>query len=329
MARRGLNGKGIFCAGCVWSPSAPMVIFGMLHGKLSRFLALFSRHKSRENTRLHPSGLPSPFHTVFQIAELHDFFYNFNLDADPFLQADGPLPGYCIVCDQQVLFEVNRPSDGSPVNWRETLKCPQCGMINRWRGCLHLFEEICGPKGDSRVYLTEALTPIAGHLKTRYPGLTSSEYLAGVETGTVVQLHGKSIRNEDVTRLTFADQSFDTVLCFDVLEHVPDYRAAISEFHRVLDWGGHLILTAPFSFQQETVVRAILEPDGEVKHLVEPCYHGDPLSDEGVLAYYDFGMELLDELKAAGFGQNSLVCYNSNEWGYPGANVAFVSRKVK
>ena len=125
------------------------------------------------------------------------------------------------------------------------------------------------------------------------------------------------------------DQPFkrDSILCFDVLEHVPNYRKVIAEFQRVPDHNGHLILTAPFSFQQETVVRAIVKPNGDIEHLMEPCYHGDPLSADGVLAFYDFRMELLDELDAVGFKENYLVCYNSNDWGYPGANIAFVARK--
>ncbi len=39
-------------------------------------------------------------------------------------------------------------------------------------------------------------------------------------------------------RLPFADAAFDTVLCVDVLEHVRDLAAVISEVHRVLTPGG-------------------------------------------------------------------------------------------
>ena len=248
---------------------------------------------------------------------------------DPFLEAEGSLPGYCYVCDEGVLFEVDRPSDGSAVNWRETLKCPKCGMINRWRGCLHLFEDICRPSKNSRVYITEALSPVFDKLRSRLSHLTSSEFLSDSKPGELVHIHGRSIRNEDVTKLSFDRESFDTILSFDVLEHVPDYRVALEEFHRVLDHNGYLILSAPFSFQQETNIRATKNEAGEVEHLMEPCYHGDPLSNEGVLAYYDFGMELLDELKEVGFGESYLVCFNSNAWGYPGPNVTFVAQKLK
>ena len=80
-----------------------------------------------------------------------------------------------------------------------------------------------------------------------------------------------------------------------------DYRAAVREFYRVLDAGGQLVISVPFSDKYETLVRATVDDEGNIKHLVEPCYNGDPLSSEGVLSFYDFGMELLDEMREAGF----------------------------
>ena len=42
-----------------------------------------------------------------------------------------------------------------------------------------------------------------------------------------------------------ADASFDTVIAFDVLEHVPDDIAAMRELHRVLRRGGLALVTVP------------------------------------------------------------------------------------
>lgn len=246
------------------------------------------------------------------------------MSTDPYLHQEGPLPGRCFVCKKSVLFEVERPQDGGEVNWRETLKCPHCHLINRWRGCLHLFDTVCKPTNLDRIYITEALTPVHEQLSGVYTKLASSEYIPLAQAGEVVQLHSRAIRNEDVTSLTFNAESFDSVLSFDVLEHVPNYKRALEEFYRVLDFGGYLIITAPFSFQEATQVRATVDEQGVVTHLMEPCYHGDPLSDDGVLAYYDFGMELLDLLNDVGFEESYGACYTSNDWGYPSENIAFV-----
>jgi SAM-dependent methyltransferase len=45
--------------------------------------------------------------------------------------------------------------------------------------------------------------------------------------------------------LPFREEAFDTALCFQVLEHVPEPLQLLSEARRVLRPGGHLILTAP------------------------------------------------------------------------------------
>lgn len=46
-------------------------------------------------------------------------------------------------------------------------------------------------------------------------------------------------------RLPFADQTFDKIICSEVLEHIPDYRQAIAEIHRVLKPQGLLAVSVP------------------------------------------------------------------------------------
>ena len=45
--------------------------------------------------------------------------------------------------------------------------------------------------------------------------------------------------------LPFADNSFDGVLCLNALHHLPSYRAALSEIHRVLKPGGRAVFSEP------------------------------------------------------------------------------------
>jgi SAM-dependent methyltransferase len=53
----------------------------------------------------------------------------------------------------------------------------------------------------------------------------------------------------DGRRLPFEDESFDTVMSVQVLEHTPEPASLVLEMARVLRVGGLLILTAPFSFR--------------------------------------------------------------------------------
>lgn len=51
----------------------------------------------------------------------------------------------------------------------------------------------------------------------------------------------------DITKIPEKDESFDAILCTEVLEHVPEPTHALDEFARLLKPNGVLILTAPFS----------------------------------------------------------------------------------
>lgn len=52
----------------------------------------------------------------------------------------------------------------------------------------------------------------------------------------------------DAAALPFSSESVDTILCTEVMEHVPDPEKVIAEFARVLRPGGVVITTAPFFY---------------------------------------------------------------------------------
>ncbi len=49
----------------------------------------------------------------------------------------------------------------------------------------------------------------------------------------------------DITRLPFKDNSFDLVICSEVLEHIPNDRKAVAELTRVLKPGKQLVVSVP------------------------------------------------------------------------------------
>ena len=52
----------------------------------------------------------------------------------------------------------------------------------------------------------------------------------------------------DVTKLSFADNTFDVVISSECIEHTPSPEAAVSELIRVLRPGGTIVLTCPNRF---------------------------------------------------------------------------------
>ena len=164
-----------------------------------------------------------------------------------------------------------------------------------------LREEI-GPLGTLDVYELSAHGAVAAHLRRTAKSVAMSEYFAGKEPGS---LHD-GVRVEDVQRLTYADASFDLVTHCDVLEHVPDDARALSELKRVLRPGGRMLFTVPLHAGARTNERASLR-DGVIEHLDAPSYHHDQLRPEGILAFRDYGLDILDRLRAAGFASPRIL----------------------
>jgi ubiquinone/menaquinone biosynthesis C-methylase UbiE len=55
----------------------------------------------------------------------------------------------------------------------------------------------------------------------------------------------ENVRQGEAERLPFADNSFDLVTALDVLEHLDDDSAGLSEFSRVLRPGGYVLMFVP------------------------------------------------------------------------------------
>jgi SAM-dependent methyltransferase len=144
--------------------------------------------------------------------------------------------------------------------------------------------------------------PLADFLRRRAKSAALSEYFADAEPGS----YRNGVRCEDVQRLTYADASFDLVTHTEVLEHVPDDARAFAELHRVMRPGATMLFTVPLYGGYPTVERARLR-HGAIEHLMEPAYHIDPLRGEGILAFRDYGLDIADRLRAAGFADARVV----------------------
>ncbi len=196
---------------------------------------------------------------------------------------------------------------------KESCECSRCRAVLRARRLARVVLGLC-PAGDpprpARSIAEWARTPEARSLRVAeinrieglhdalrsLPGFEASDYRDGVAPGSVAD----GVRSEDLTRLTFADGSFDLVLTSETLEHVPDLDAALREIRRVLVPGGRHVFTVPLlPGVAETFPRAAIGPDGVRIDLAPPIFH--PGGNVGYPVFTEFGADWPDLVRRAGF----------------------------
>ena len=239
------------------------------------------------------------------------------------------VPGFCVACRQICGFQVSIPRgavsgerDWATPNWRESLSCVKCRLNRRARAALAIVTRTLRPAAN--IWIAECDSPLVHQLAKTFSNVQGSEFFG--EDHLPGEEARPGMRHEDCTRSSFGDETLDAVLSFDVLEHVPNYVDAFREAYRTLRAGGTFFWGAPFGLGlRDTLVRAVVNRDGSITHLLEPEFHGDPLRpDTGILCFQHFGWDVIDDLRRCGFGDAHVMLYWSLSEGIVGPLEVFV-----
>ena len=84
---------------------------------------------------------------------------------------------------------------------------------------------------------------------------------------------------DDIVRSTFASESFDLILCSEVIEHIEDSAAALAQIGRIIKPSGVLILSTPQKYSLLEIASKIAFLPGVVE-LVRRVY-GEPIIETG------------------------------------------------
>jgi SAM-dependent methyltransferase len=192
--------------------------------------------------------------------------------------------GYCPICESEVTF-IKKAA------WlRDNYFCLECHSIPRQRAlvaALNLFSpgwrqmqiHESSPGGVSSTFIQKSCQT---YVPTQFfQDIPSGEYKDGM-------------RCENLEAMTFADNSFDLMVTQDVFEHVMNPAAAFKEIERVLRPGGAHIFTMPWYPKLEKSTQRAAIVDEQIIFLEEPTYHGNPISSEGSLVTYDWGLDFPD-----------------------------------
>ena len=222
-------------------------------------------------------------------------------------------------------------------DYRESVTCELTKTNSRLRALYSLLLNLneLNLISIDECYIAEQVTPFYKVLKSIIPNIVGSEFLGeDIKSGYIANsiiinsTVYKNILHQDLTKTSFLDQSFNTIITCEVLEHNPNYKSALHEIYRTLKKDGDLIISVPFDLNKyDNTVRAVLNTNGEIEHILEPEYHGDPVEIEGgCLCFQTFGWELLDQLKAVGFKETMIYSTWSIKNGILG-DICFIRAK--
>ena len=189
--------------------------------------------------------------------------------------------GYCPICEAPARFIAEQ-------TWlRDHYWCAACGSIPRQRALVHLLNLL--RPGWKMVDIHES-SPSLWFFRDHCPNYSFSYFFEDVAPGA----SRNDIRCENLEQLTFPDQAFDLFITQDVLEHVFAPDRALTEILRVLRPGGMHIFTVPKHKDLLQSRQRVRFENGQVIHLLEANYHGNPISAKGALVTWDYGVDFIE-----------------------------------
>jgi glycosyltransferase involved in cell wall biosynthesis/ubiquinone/menaquinone biosynthesis C-methylase UbiE len=128
--------------------------------------------------------------------------------------ASDPILTYEDKARQRAIFELVKPESGEKI-----------------------LEVGCGDGSDTGLFSSKGVRCISVDYDHR---------VVSVAKERLTQCNGSvALAVADGIKLPFKDCSFDKVSCSEVLEHIPEYKKALKEIHRVLKPGGKVVITVP------------------------------------------------------------------------------------
>lgn len=96
--------------------------------------------------------------------------------------------------------------------------------------------------------------------------LSQTKQIVGLDISKVALARAKELLKEkpcihliygNAQKLSFADNSFDKIVCSELLEHVPDPKSVIKEIYRVLKKEGVVVISIPDEKRIQNIMRVL------------------------------------------------------------------------
>ncbi len=142
---------------------------------------------------------------------------------------------------------------------RINARCPMCSSLERHRLMFEYLKQKTPFFQDDLRVLHFAPELFLSKIFSKCKNL---QYVTTDLASPVAMIH------MDITDNIFKDHTFDVIICYHVLEHIPDDLKAMQECLRVLKPGGWGIFQVPLDLDRENTYEdaSITSPEGRLEH---------------------------------------------------------------
>jgi SAM-dependent methyltransferase len=225
--------------------------------------------------------------------------------------------GYCPICQSNTIFiEFDK--------WlRDHYQCIRCHSIPRQRALVVALSTFYPNWRDLSIH--ESSPSSLRFLQKECTGYTFSQFFHDTPPGE----YKNDVRCEDLSNLTFPDNSLDILITQDVFEHVLFPFKAFKEIYRVLKPGGAHIFTMPWYRNISKSKPRVKIMNDEIIYLDPPIYHGNPIDEKGSLVTYDWGLDFTDLIFKESGLVTTIFLERNRKMGLDAVFLeVFVSRKI-
>ncbi len=152
----------------------------------------------------------------------------------------------CTICDIKLRKFVKLKNDN--------LLCPNCGSLARTRRLWQVIEHELPNK--TILHFSPSKT-----FKEKLEKLCGSNYSSSDFVGEF-----DATKNLDITATGEPDNFYDIIICYHVLEHIPNDQKAMQELFRIVKPGGQCVIQTPFKEGDIYENDAITSAQGRLEH---------------------------------------------------------------
>jgi len=208
---------------------------------LARYAELDKNHPKIEDMEIRETF---DFWTCYQSHETQQYTTICRMVDEKLFETDKVL---CPCCGKTygrfIHFDYKKPYEYDYERYQEAtvknIACPDCFSFPRHRIACHYFDNI---RMEGDILLFGAEISIKSYFDRK-----------GLAYTTADLFEGKADLKIDIQDTQTPDEQWDLIICNHVLEHVADYKKALSEIRRILKRDGLLEITVPINRNCETV----------------------------------------------------------------------------